>query len=148
MVATDDAERRAADKGRPSCLTRAHRRLSAERAASTARARADGFTRLHAGDLDEFELDDLIHHYTRSATELWKFCGSSGGHWQQAASTLTYLREQGEEPDWWAAALLADRAPPADTVRSRRSGLVGGLRAAGRASPPQPAVAAGRSTGW
>jgi hypothetical protein len=61
----------------------------------------EGLARLDAGELDEFELDDLIHHYKRSANELWKFCGSSGGHWQQAVSALTYARERGEEPDWW-----------------------------------------------
>jgi hypothetical protein len=60
-----------------------------------------GFAQLDAGEIDEFDLDDLIHHYKRSAAELWKFCGSSGGQWQQAANALTYLREQGEEPDWW-----------------------------------------------
>jgi len=46
-------------------------------------------------------MDRLIHHYKRSAAELWKFCGSSGGQWQQAANTLTYLRERNEAPDWW-----------------------------------------------
>ena len=60
-----------------------------------------GFAQLDAGVVDEFELDDLIHHYKRSAAELWKFCGSTGGQWLQAARALTYLREQGEEPDWW-----------------------------------------------
>jgi len=60
-----------------------------------------GFAQLDTGEINEFDLDDLIHHYKRSAAELWKFCGSSGGHWQQAANTLTYLRENGEEPDWW-----------------------------------------------
>ena len=60
-----------------------------------------GFAQLDAGEIDEFDLDDLIHHYKRSAAELWKFCGSSGGQWQQAANTLTYVREHGEEPDWW-----------------------------------------------
>ena len=62
----------------------------------------DGFARLDAGEIDEFELDDLIHRYKRAATELWKFCGSTGGQWLQAANTLTYLRDQGEERDWWA----------------------------------------------
>ncbi len=38
-----------------------------------------GFDQLDAGTIDEFELDDLIHHYKRAANELWKFCGSSGG---------------------------------------------------------------------
>jgi len=62
-----------------------------------------GFAQLDAGEIDEFEMDDVIHHYKRSAAELWKFCGSSGGQWQRAAHTLTYLREHGEEPDWWEA---------------------------------------------
>jgi hypothetical protein len=62
----------------------------------------DGFGQLDRGEIDEFDLDDLIHRYKRAATDLWKFCGSTGGKWLQAANTLTYLREQGEEPDWWA----------------------------------------------
>ena len=64
----------------------------------------DGFQRLDAGEIDAFELDELIHRYTRSARELWKFCGQSGSEWLTAARTLEYLREQGEEPpDWWQA---------------------------------------------
>jgi hypothetical protein len=61
-----------------------------------------GFARLDAGEIDEFELDELIHRYKRAAANLWKFCGSTGGQWLQAASTLAYLRERGDEPDWWA----------------------------------------------
>jgi hypothetical protein len=61
----------------------------------------DAFVRLDAGEIDAFDLDDLIHHYKRSARELWKFCGSSGSEWERAARTLAYLREQGEEPNWW-----------------------------------------------
>ena len=60
-----------------------------------------GFDQLDAGTIDEFELDDLIHHYKRAANELWKFCGSSGGQWLQAVSALAYAREHGDEPDWW-----------------------------------------------
>jgi hypothetical protein len=64
----------------------------------------EGFARLDAGEIDPFELDDVIHRYKRSARELWKFCGSSGSEWERAARTLEYLRENGEEPpDWWAA---------------------------------------------
>jgi hypothetical protein len=64
----------------------------------------DGFARLDAGELDVFELDELIHRYKRSARELWKFCGSSGSDWERAVGTLEYLRDQGQElPDWWAA---------------------------------------------
>ena len=61
----------------------------------------DGFVQLDAGEIDEFELDDLIHRYKRAATELWKFCGNSGGQWLQAADALAYRREKGEGPDWW-----------------------------------------------
>jgi cell division FtsZ-interacting protein ZapD len=60
-----------------------------------------GFAQFDAGDIDEFDLDSLIHHYKRSAAELWKSCGSTGGQWLQAARTLSYLRERAEEPDWW-----------------------------------------------
>jgi hypothetical protein len=64
----------------------------------------EGFARLDAGEIDAFELDDLIHHYKRSARELWKFCGQSGAGLQTAARTLEYLQERGEHlPDWWAA---------------------------------------------
>jgi hypothetical protein len=52
-----------------------------------------GFAQLDAAQIDEFDLDELIHHYKRSAAELWKFCGSSGGQWQQAANALAYIRE-------------------------------------------------------
>jgi len=62
----------------------------------------DGFVQLDSGEIDVFELDDLVHRYKRAAAELWKFCGSSGGQWLQAANMLAYLRERGEEPDWWA----------------------------------------------
>jgi hypothetical protein len=62
----------------------------------------DGFTQLDRGEIDEFELDDLIHRYKRAAADLWRFCGSTGAQWLQAANSLAYLREQGREPDWWA----------------------------------------------
>jgi len=61
------------------------------------------FVQLDAGDIDEFELDDLIYHYKRAAAELWKFCDSSRGSGLQAAHTLTDMREEGREFDWWEA---------------------------------------------
>jgi hypothetical protein len=57
----------------------------------------DGFKRLDAGELDPFELDELIHRYKRSAQKLWSFCGSSGSGWERAALHLEGLRDQGEE---------------------------------------------------
>jgi hypothetical protein len=61
----------------------------------------DGFAPLGAGDIDAFELDDLIHRYKRSARELWKFCGHTGSQWLTATRTLEYLQAQGEEPPDW-----------------------------------------------
>ena len=64
----------------------------------------DGFAQLDAGEIDAFELDELIHHYKRSTQKLWSFCGSSGSDWEQAALTLDWWREHGEpETDWWEA---------------------------------------------
>ena len=62
----------------------------------------EGFVQLDAGEIGEFELDDLIHRYKRAAAKLWSFCGSSGAQWVQAANTLAVLRDRGEPPpDWW-----------------------------------------------
>ena len=64
-----------------------------------------GFARLDAGEIDDFELDDVIHRYKRAAAKLWSFCGSGGGQSQRVASALTYLRERNEPlPDWWEEA--------------------------------------------
>jgi hypothetical protein len=62
----------------------------------------EGFRRLDSHEIDVFELDDLIHRYKRAAADLWKFCGSSGRQWLQAANTVAHMRERGEELDWWA----------------------------------------------
>jgi hypothetical protein len=65
----------------------------------------DGFARLDTGDIDEFDLDQLIHQYKRAATKLWSFCGASGGQWLQAANSLRRLENEGEPGrDWWAQA--------------------------------------------
>jgi hypothetical protein len=62
----------------------------------------DGFARMDADEIDPFDLDELIHHYKRSAQKLWSFCGSRGGAWLRAALTIEWEREQGEpETDWW-----------------------------------------------
>jgi hypothetical protein len=64
-----------------------------------------GFARLDGGEIDEFDLDAIVHRYQRAATKLWSFCGSSGGQWQQAANTLDQMRDGGgSPPDWWEVA--------------------------------------------
>ncbi len=63
-----------------------------------------GFAQLDAGEIDAFDLDDLIHRYKRSARELWKFCGQTSSQTVSAWRTLEYSREHGEQPrDWWEA---------------------------------------------
>jgi len=64
----------------------------------------DGIARYDAGEIDAFELDDLIHRYKRSTQKLWSFCTGSGGQVEMAARTLEWLREQGELPNWWEEA--------------------------------------------
>jgi hypothetical protein len=62
----------------------------------------DGFEKLDVGEIDPFDLDELIHRYKRSAQKLWSFCGSTGGAWEHAALVLEGQREHGEpDTDWW-----------------------------------------------
>lgn len=67
----------------------------------------EGFAQLDAGDINEFQLDDLIHRYKRAAKHLWLFCESSGGQSLHAATALTTMRDRGEERDWWAESARA-----------------------------------------
>ena len=60
----------------------------------------EGLERYDAGEIDAFELDDLIHHYKRATQKLWSFCTGGGTHVYSTARTLEWLREQGELPDW------------------------------------------------
>lgn len=64
----------------------------------------DALTRMDAGELDVFEVDELVHRYKRSARELWKFCGRTDRDMLFAAGTLEYWREQGETPRDWLEA--------------------------------------------
>jgi hypothetical protein len=59
----------------------------------------DGFTRFDAGQIDAFDLDDLIHRYKRSARELWKFCANRP---ESVEWAIEDARSRGEEIDWWA----------------------------------------------
>jgi hypothetical protein len=62
----------------------------------------DGFVNYDAGELDAFELDDLIHRYKRATRELWKFCGNlTGSSTHFAARTLEEMQARGERIDWW-----------------------------------------------
>jgi hypothetical protein len=64
----------------------------------------EGLERYDAGEIDAFELDELIHHYKRATQKLWSFCTGGGAHVYSTARTLEWLRDQGELPDWWEQA--------------------------------------------
>ena len=65
----------------------------------------EGFGRYDAGELDAFELDELIHRYKRATRELWKFCGDiSGRRAGFIARTLEEMQSNGESVDWWERA--------------------------------------------
>jgi hypothetical protein len=62
----------------------------------------EGFPRYDAGELNAFELDDLIHRYKRAARELWKYCGDlSGARTRSTARMLEDMQARGETVDWW-----------------------------------------------
>jgi hypothetical protein len=63
-----------------------------------------GFAEYDAGRINAFELDTLIHRYTRAARELWKFCSVSGAQIETAVRMLEWWQEQGTMPDWWRTA--------------------------------------------
>lgn len=54
----------------------------------------DGFERLDGGEIDEFELDDLIHHYKRAAKGLWVFCNTA--RVEQVDHAISAMEERGE----------------------------------------------------
>jgi hypothetical protein len=60
-----------------------------------------GFQEYDAGRIDAFELDEIIHHYKRSAAELWKFCAVSGSGVEIVARALERMHDEHEEADWW-----------------------------------------------
>lgn len=62
----------------------------------------DAFADYDAGELDAFDLDDLIHRYKRATRELWKFCGSvTGSSAHFVARSIEEMQQRGETIDWW-----------------------------------------------
>jgi hypothetical protein len=58
----------------------------------------DAVDRFRAGELDAFEVDEVIFQYSRAAKELWKFCNLPD------AEFTTSLLAEGAGPDWWERA--------------------------------------------
>ncbi len=62
-----------------------------------------------AGEIDVFELDDVIHQYKKAARELWKFCSGTGSDALFASRALDFWEAEGELHDWWEAGALRRR---------------------------------------
>ena len=69
----------------------------------------ESLERLDRGEIDVFEVDELIERYQRATRKLWAFCGSTGSDWERAAGALEFMRENGETHDWWKAAAWRKR---------------------------------------
>ena len=69
----------------------------------------EGLKEYEAGRIDAFELDGIIHHYMLAARELWKFCSVPGSGVRTTVRTLEWLRDRGEEPDWWKSAVRSKK---------------------------------------
>ena len=51
--------------------------------------------RFQAGEIDAFEVDEVIFQYSRAAKELWKFCNMG-----QVEFTARIVRDE-PPSDWW-----------------------------------------------
>ena len=70
---------------------------------------SESLERLDRGEIDVFEVDELIERYQRAARKLRAFCGSTGSDWERAAGALEFMRENSETHDWWKAAAWRKR---------------------------------------
>ena len=55
----------------------------------------DAVDRFRAGDLDAFEVDQVVFQYSRAAKELWKFCNLA-----DAEFTASMIGDRAPA-DWW-----------------------------------------------
>ncbi|WP_063041768.1 hypothetical protein [Nocardia pseudovaccinii] len=92
--------------------SKADRRVARERVAAYHKARLGelieqvgrAVDRLRAGELDVFEVDEVIHRYHRAAQRLWVFCGPSGAQVESTAALIERMDVTGEAIDWWQRA--------------------------------------------
>lgn len=94
--------------------TKAERRAARERVSAYHEAELtklvehveEAIARYRAGEIDVYDVDEVIHRYSKTARELWKFCwsGGSGSHVLFAARTLDFWSAEGDEVDWWEEA--------------------------------------------
>ncbi|MFC7361312.1 hypothetical protein [Nocardioides astragali] len=72
---------------------------------------ADAIDRFRGGELDAFDVDEVLFQYSRAAKELWKFCNI--GDIELTAGQL----HDGAPIDWWErGASTRARHPPVNEV--------------------------------
>lgn len=89
--------------------TKAERRAAAALVAGYHEARlnelvahvADAVERHRAGELDAFEVDEVLHHYQRAARRLRTFCDQSGAQVELTAYAIRRMAEDDVTIDWW-----------------------------------------------
>jgi hypothetical protein len=64
----------------------------------------EAIERYKRGELDVFDVDDLIHHYKKAAQKLWAFCWGSGGSHLLTIARLLDDSEFAPAGDWWEQA--------------------------------------------
>jgi hypothetical protein len=75
---------------------------------------AESIDRFRGGELDAFDVDEVLFQYFRAAKELWKFCNIGN-----VELTASQLRE-GPPIDWWErgapqrARPRVNQAPPSE----------------------------------
>jgi hypothetical protein len=62
---------------------------------------AEAVDRHRRGELDAFEVDEVIFRYQRAARQLWSFCETTGSRAEFTAHTIQRMDENGESIDWW-----------------------------------------------
>lgn len=62
---------------------------------------AEAVDRHRAGELDAFEVNEVIHQYHRATRKLWTFCELSGSRAEITAHVIQRMADEGETIDWW-----------------------------------------------
>ena len=76
-------------------------------------------TSMRRGEMDVFEVDDVVHHYERAKRELWKFCWL--GHPEAAARGIAVLAADHREVDWWSEGSTARERAQGKAPKSESS---------------------------
>lgn len=99
-----DEERRKAERREAAAVVARHHEEELERLLAHVHHALDEHT---AGRLDPFEVDEIVHRYSKAARGLWKFCKAARP--EQVARAIRDLEQRGECIDWWQDGASAGR---------------------------------------